>query len=418
MDVTYPPEAEAFRERIRAFLSENLPEGWRGLGALSEPERMPFELKWRETLADNGLLVASWPTGYGGSGLSLLEQVVIREEFARVGAPGGSENDAFSIHMLGNTLIAMGSDEQKAEFLPKIVSGEHVWCQGYSEPDAGSDLAGIRTRAELDGDEWVINGQKTWTSSGQYANWIFVLARTDPDAPKHRGISFFLVPMDQPGVEVRPIKNAAGYELFNEVFFTDARTRADLVVGGVNNGWMVAMTLLGFERGAGVTTQGMQFGADIDRLIALARERGLTDDPRIRQELAWCWSRVEVMRYRGYAALTRFLSGQKPGADAAISKIVWSEFFRRYTEIAVEILGLDAVAPYGEGSGGALQTPDPGIENSPRSWIDTFMHARSATIYAGSSEIQRNIIGEQLLGLPKEPRMDAGPFRTLAKRAG
>ena len=418
MDVTYPPEAEAFRERIRAFLSENLPEGWRGLGALPEPERMPFELQWRRTLADNGLLVASWPTEYGGSGLSLLEQVVIREEFARVGAPGGSENDAFSIHMLGNTLIAWGTDEQKSEFIPKIVSGEHVWCQGYSEPDAGSDLAGIRTRAELDGDEWVINGQKIWTSSGQYANWIFVLARTDADAPKHRGISFFLVPMDQPGVEVRPIKNAAGYELFNEVFFTDARTRADLVVGGVNNGWVVAMTLLGFERGAGVTTQAMQFGADIDRLIALARERGLTDDPRVRQELAWCWSRVEVMRYRGYAALTRFLAGEKPGADAAISKIVWSEFFRRYTEIAIEILGLDAVAPYGEGSGGALQTPDPGIDNSPRSWIDTFLHARSATIYAGSSEIQRNIIGEQLLGLPKEPRMDAGPFRTLAKRAG
>ncbi len=418
MDIDYPPQAEQFRERVRAFLGENLPEGWTGLGGLPEDEREKFREHWRKTLGENHMLAVSWPKEYGGAGLTLVEQVVLAEEFARAGAPQGSENDTFGIGMLGNTLIHLGTEEQKQHYLPRILSGEQRWCQGYSEPDAGSDLAGIRTSAVLDGEEWVINGQKTWTSAGHLADHIFVLARTDPSAPKHRGISFFLVPMDQPGVEVRPIKNAAGYELFNEVFFTDARTRADLVVGGVNNGWMVAMTLLGFERGAGVTTQGMQFGADIDRLIALARERGLTDDPRIRQELAWCWSRVEVMRYRGYAALTRFLSGQKPGADAAISKIVWSEFFRRYTEIAIEILGLDAVAPYGEGSGGALQTPDPGIENSPRSWIDTFMHARSATIYAGSSEIQRNIIGEQLLGLPKEPRLDAGPFRALAKRAG
>lgn len=417
MDLTYPAEATGYRRRIREFLAENLPAGWQGTGALPPAERAAFERAWRRTLAESNLLAVNWPTEYGGAGLSPVEQVVLHEEFARAGAPTGSENDVFGINMLGNTLIVWGSEEQKKRFLPRILSGEDVWCQGYSEPDAGSDLAGLRTRAVLDGDEWVVNGQKIWTSAGHLANWIFVLARTDPDAPKHRGISFLLVPMDSPGVEVRPIRNAAGYELFNEVFFTDARTAADHVVGEVNNGWVIAMTLLGFERGVSATTDAIRFRADLDRLVALARERGLAQDPRVRGELAWCYSRVEVMRYRGYGALTRFLAGGRPGADAAISKIIWSEYFQRYTEVAAEILGTDLLAPEGVGCD-ALQVADFGTPNTPRAWVDELMHARSATIYAGSSQIQRNIIGEQLLGLPKEPRLDAGPFRDIAAARG
>jgi alkylation response protein AidB-like acyl-CoA dehydrogenase len=419
MDIDYPPQAEEFRARVRGFLDEHLPEGWTGLGGLPEGEREQFRAQWRRTLGENQMLAVSWPKEYGGAGLSLVEQVVLAEEFARAGAPQGSENDTFGIGMLGNTLIHLGSEEQKKHYLPRILSGEQRWCQGYSEPDAGSDLAGIRTSAVLDGEEWVINGQKTWTSAGHLADHIFVLARTDPDAPKHKGISFFLVPMDQPGVEVRPIRNMAGYALFNEVFFTDARTGKDEVVGAVNDGWRTAMALLGFERGVTATTDAIRFRADLDRLLALARERGVTGDARIRDRLAWCHSRVEVMRFRGYQALTRSLNGQRPGPESAISKIVWSEYAQAYTELAVEILGPEALAPTGQATGGMLQMPEAGTENSPLSWVETFMAARAGTIYAGSSQVQRNIIGEQLLGLPKEPRLDSGPFRELAKqRAG
>ena len=416
MDVDYPPQAEEFRTKVKAFLGQELPSDWSGMGGLPESEREQFREQWRTKLGENSMLAVSWPTEYGGAGLSLVEQVVLAEEFALAGAPMGSENDTFGIGMLGNTLIHVGTEEQKQHYLPKILSGEQRWCQGYSEPDAGSDLAGIRTSAVLDGDEWVINGQKTWTSAGHLADHIFVLARTDPDAPKHRGISFLLVPMDQPGVEVRPIRNLAGYALFNEVFFTDARTGAAEVVGGVNDGWRTAMALLGYERGVTATTDAMRFRADLDRLIALAHERGLTSDTRIRDRLAWCHSRVEIIRFRGMQALTRYLAGKQPGPESAISKIIWSEYAQAYTELAMEILGPEALAPTGQATGGMLQMPEAGTENSPLSWVETFLAARAGTIYAGSSQVQRNIIGEVLLGLPKEPRMDTGPFRDLGKR--
>ena len=415
MDVDYPPQAQEFRSRVKAFLGEHLPPGWKGMGGVPEHEREAFRAQWRRTLGEHQMLAVSWPTEYGGAGLSLVEQVVLAEEFALAGAPQGSENDSFGIGMLGNTLIHLGTEEQKAHYLPRILSGEQRWCQGYSEPDAGSDLAGIRTSAVLDGDEWVINGQKTWTSAGHLADHIFLLARTDPDAPKHRGITFLLVPMDQPGVEVRPIRNLAGYSLFNEVFFTDARTAAHEVVGAVDDGWRVAMALLGFERGVTATTDAIRFRAELDRLFALARERGLTSDARIRDRLAWCHSRVEVMRFRGLQALTRSLAGQRPGPESAISKIIWSEYAQAYTELAMEILGPEALVPTGQATGGLLQMPEAGTENSPLSWVETFLAARAGTIYAGSSQIQRNIIGEVLLGLPKEPRRDTGPFRELSR---
>lgn len=389
--------------RIRALLAEHLPADWSGAGALPQDERRAFARRWRHTLSDRGLVAVSWPKEYGGAGLTAIEQVVLAEEFARAGAPEPAENDLLGIELLGNTLIALGSEQQKKRFLPRILTGEDRWCQGFSEPEAGSDLAAVRTRAVLDGDEWVVNGQKIWTSAGPTANWIFLLARTDPAAPKHKGLSFLLVPMDQPGVEVRPIVNAAGHASFSEVFLTDARTPAVNVVGGIGHGWSTAMTLLGFERGSQVTTAAIDFGRDLDRLRALARERGLHTDPRIREALAWCFSRVQIMRYRGHRALTSMLKGERPGADTAITKVIWSEYFRRYTELAVEILGLEVLGPQGPGNGAALMVPEAGTPNSAACWMDELLYARAATIYAGSSQIQRNVIGERLLGLPKEP---------------
>lgn len=416
MDITYPPEAEAYRQRVRGFLVDHLPSGWSGLGGLEESERTRFRAGWRATLAENRMLAVSWPREYGGAGLSPLEQVVLAEEFARAGAPVGGENDGPGIGMLGSTLIQLGTEQQKREYLPKILTGEHRWCQGFSEPEAGSDLGGLRTRAVLDGDTWVINGHKIWISSAHLADHIFVLARTDVDAPKHRGISLLLVPMSQPGVVVEPIANLGGYSMFTEVFLTDATTGAGEILGGVNNGWSTAMTLLGFERTLSVTTDAIRYSGELDRLVAMARERGVTGDARIRDRLAWCYTRVEVIRMRGYQALTRYLAGQRPGTEAAITKTIWSEFAQAYTELAMEILGPEALAPTGQRTGGEMQMPEAGIENSSLSWVETFLAARAGTIYAGSSQIQRNIIGERLLGLPREPRSDTGPFRDLTSR--
>jgi alkylation response protein AidB-like acyl-CoA dehydrogenase len=257
---------------------------------------------------------------------------------------------------------------------------------------------------ELDGDEWVINGQKIWTSAGHLADHIFVLCRTDPEAPKHKGISFLLVDMRQPGVEVRPIKMISGESEFNEVFFTDARTPKDEVVGGVNNGWAVAMTLLGYERGEAAATMPIRFKGELDRLLQLAKDTGKADDPVIRQRLAWCYSKVEIMRYLGMRTLTKFLAGQHPGPDASISKLYWSEYHRMVTELAVDILGMDALVPTGRKPSSAFQADDPGAPNSSASWANTFLNARAGTIYAGTSQIQKNILGEMVLGLPKEPR--------------
>jgi alkylation response protein AidB-like acyl-CoA dehydrogenase len=404
MEPTYPPAAEAFREKVQAFLAEHLPAEWRGVGALEGAELERFVADWRQTLHDNGLLGLSWPVAYGGAGLSALEQVVVQEEFAKAGVPTGGPNDVFGIQMVGNTLIHWGTEEQRRHHLPRILSGEDRWCQGYSEPDAGSDLANVGCRAVLDGDEWVLDGQKIWTSAGHLANWIFVLARTDPDAPKHKGITFLLVPMDQAGVEVRPIRMMTGGSEFNEVFFTGARCRRDSLVGAVNGGWSVAMTLLGYERGEAAAVMPIRFREELERLVTLARELGRAGDPVIRQRLASCHATVEIMRYLGMRALTRFLAGSQPGPDGSVFKLYWSEYHRVVTELAVDILGADALVPSGRPPSVSFQTDDPGAPSSSASWVGTFFGARAGTIYAGTSEIQRNILGEMVLGLPKEPR--------------
>ena len=318
MQPTYPPEAGEFRAKINDFLDTNLPAGWTGFGALGDDQQTEFQNGWRKTLRSNNLLAPNWPAEYGGGGLTHIEQVILNEEFARRGVPTAGANDGFSIGMVGNTILVWGTDEQKSHYIPRILDGDDVWCQGYSEPDAGSDLANVGCRAELDGDEWVINGQKIWTSQGHTANMIFALVRTAPDHSKHAGISFMLVGMDQPGVELRPITNMVGHDHFNEVFFSDARCPKGNLLGELNNGWAVGNTLLGFERGVGATTTSLGFGAEFDQFVELARQRGLTDDPHVRQDIATFYTNIQIMRYRGMQALTRYLRGDNPGPESSI----------------------------------------------------------------------------------------------------
>jgi len=414
MDPTYSAEAEEYREKVRAFLAEHTPANWKGVSALPEGQRAGWLKEWRQTLADAGMLAVAWPKEYGGAGLTSMEQVILAEEFAKADVPSQGANDGFGIGMVGPTIIVWGTDEQKAYFLPRIISGEHLWCQGYSEPGAGSDLANLGTKAMLDGDEWLVNGQKIWTSGAHTANWIFVLTRTAPEAPKHKGISFLLVPMEQPGVEVRPIREMTGEALFNEVFFTDARTAKGNVIGAVNEGWTVANTLLGFERGGRSTVLSIGYRTELDQIIEMAKTRGKTDDPRFRQRLASAYSHVEILRYLGMRALTSSLAGRNPGPEASIVKLFWSEYHKKVTELALDILGMEALAPTGDAGGSSIGAFSGG-ELSPVGAVRTFLGARAGTIYAGSSQVQRNILGERVLALPKEPRADGGAWNEQSR---
>ena len=353
MDLTYPAEAEAFRREVRAFLAAALPPGWTGVGSLPADEVEPFTDRWRSLLHEHGLIGVAWPREYGGRGLSKLEQVVLVEELAQAGAPTGWNTDNFSVKMIGNTLLAVGTEEQKRRFLPRVLSGADRWCQGFSEPGAGSDLGALRTQARLvkaegaPGGEWCIDGQKVWTSNAREANWIFLLARTSPARPGNRGLTFLLCPLDQPGIEIRPITMLTGHQEFNEVFFNDAVTEPRNVVGEVGDGWRVAQLLLGFERGDEAATNPILFRQELGLLIELARSRHRDQDPVIRDRLASCLARVEVMRYLGYRILTGFLRGDRPGPEASVSKLYWSEYHRDLTELAMDILDADGVVPAG-----------------------------------------------------------------------
>ena len=377
---------------------------------MSPEERRKFHEDWTQKLFDGGWICASWPQEYGGKGLSIMQNVVLNEEFARAGAP--LRADFFGDTLVGPTILQWGTEEQKKDFLPKILSGQISWCQGFSEPDAGSDLASLKTKAELDGDEWVINGQKIWTTQAQYADYVFLLARTDPNAPKHAGISYLLVPMKQEGIEVRPIVQPDGSAEFNEVFFTDVRAPKENVVGGLNNGWKVAMTTLGFERGSSATTSHRRFEKELDAIIDNARENGRIDDPTIRQSLAKQWSKIQIMRINGYRTLSAAVQSKKDLGVAALgatNKMFWSETHRDTMNLAMDILGPHAqiltanvtdedefVPGYGRRRGRA---------DYPVSILQaSFFFSRSETIWGGTAEIQRNIVGERVLGLPKEPK--------------
>ena len=351
MDLAYPKEAEDFRVEIARWLQENLPEGWGEPGFTMTPEeRTAFNEEWTEKLFAGGWICASWPAEYGGKGLSLIEQVVLNEEFARAGAP--LRGDFFGDTLVGPTILQWGTEEQKQAFIPGILKGEIAWCQGFSEPDAGSDLASLTTRAELDGDEWVINGQKVWTTQAQYADYIFLLARTDPDVPKHAGISYLLVPMKQPGVEVRPIEQIDGSAEFNEVFFSNVRCPTDNVIGGVNNGWKVAMTTLGFERGTSATTGHRRFLKEFDEILEVARRKGRDGDSLTRQRLARSWSKIKIMQINGFRTLTDALNGTHTTAKlGACNKMFWSEAHQETMLLAMDILGLEGQILLGEPGG-------------------------------------------------------------------
>ncbi|MGE0305782.1 MAG: acyl-CoA dehydrogenase family protein [Acidimicrobiia bacterium] len=405
MDLYDSPEAAAFRQHVRSFIEEHLPAEWKGIGALAPDEAEEFTRNWRKLLVANGFLGIAWPKQYGGGGKSKLEQVILVEESARARVPLGPPGDTITVKQVGNTLLKWATEEQKQYFIPRILSGEDTWCQGYSEPDAGSDLAALKTTAVLDGNEWVINGQKIWTSNGMNANWIFLLARTDPAAPKNRGISFLLCRMDAPGVEVRPIKQLNGTSDFCEVFFDDVRTPADHIVGKVNEGWTVATALLGHERGEEAATNPIMFRHELERLVDLAREYGKADDPVIRQRLARCYCEVGAMKAMGLRILTQYLRDGALGAAASISKLYWSEYHRRASELAMDIMGIAGLVSDGHPPLRWYRTDEPGAPNSTASWLNVFLlNALSGTVYAGTSQVQRNILGEGVLGLPREPR--------------
>jgi hypothetical protein len=406
MDLTYPVEAETFRSEIRAWLKENLPEGWFEPGfTLSDAERKEFNRTWTDKLFAGGWICAGWPVEYGGKGLSLLQQVVLNEEFATAGAP--MRADFFGDTLVGPTILQWGTEEQKKEFIPGILQGKIAWCQGFSEPNAGSDLASLKTSAVLDGDEWVINGQKVWTTQAQHADYVFLMTRTDPDAPQHAGISYLLVPMHQEGVEVRPITQVDGSAEFNEVFFTNARCPKGNVVGGVNNGWKVAMTTLGFERGSSSTTGYRRFLKEWETIVRETKRLGKNSDLRVRDELVKAWSKVKIMEINGYRTLTDSLNGTHNAALlGACNKMFWSEAHRSSMELAIDILGMEGQILTGKGDAESIVAGSRrGRADYPVSELQaSFFFSRSETIWGGTAEIQRNIIGERALGLPKEPK--------------
>ncbi|HEV3309635.1 MAG TPA: acyl-CoA dehydrogenase family protein [Chloroflexota bacterium] len=403
VDLPTEESIDGFRVRIRQFISEHLPADWDGIGQLQLDEAAEFTRKWRDKLAAHGLLAVAWPHEYGGSGLSKLHQVVVAEECARAGVPAGVHGDLFGIKMLGNTLLRLGTEEQKRRLLPRILSGEDRWCQGFSEPDAGSDLASLRTVAHLEGNEWVITGQKIWTSLATEANWIFLLARTDSGSSLNRGLSFLLCPLDQTGIEIRQIKMLSGRSEFCEVFFDAARTPAENTVGRPGEGWSVAMSLFGHERGEEAGVHPILFRHELDRLLELARDRGCSDDPVVRNLLADCFIRVEVMRFLGYRIIANVMSDAALGPESSIAKLYWSEYHQRVTALALRILGADAMTPEGRPPARPTRADDPYSPNSSASWVGAFYNATAGTIYAGTSEIQRNILAESVLRLPKDP---------------
>ena len=392
----------SFRQETRAWLDESCPpsirqpagpgEGTGGGRRATYPN--PEGKVWLDRMAEKGWTAPMWPKEYGGGGLNQEEAQILGEELRAINARPA--HTGMGLSMIGPALLEYGTEEQKLEHLPKIIRGDIWWCQGYSEPNSGSDLASLATRAELDGDEWVINGQKIWTSQGHNANWIFVLCRTDPSAVKHAGISFLLCPVDQPGVEVRPIVNASGHHDFNEVFFNDARTVKENVLGGVNNGWAVANTLLAYERGDDATTNGIRYGEEWQRLVEVARSYGKLDDPVMRQRFTAAYTTTQIMKFMGLQTVARSMRGYSQGPESSLNKLLWSEHHHRFTELAMDVIGMDATAPSGRDAATGVGVDDVGSPFSSQAWVTTFIGARPGSIYSGSNEIQRNIIARSL----------------------
>jgi len=395
MEFRLTAEEERFRAQVRAWLETNLPSGW-GTPSYREPEtaaeKVTQSRKWQRALYDGGWAGITWPKEHGGRGATLVEQLIFNEECARVRAPD-SINLAVALGLVGPTLIACGTPEQKARFLPEILRGDEIWCQGFSEPNAGSDLASLKTRGEVRGDEIVVTGQKIWTSFAQHADWCILVVRTDPSAPKHRGLTFVLVDMQSPGITVRPLVEITGEAWFNEVFFDEVRAPRANVVGDVNGGWQVVLTTLAHERGG--TTPHVRLHTEQRALAVLARETphnggSAANDPVVRQQIAQHAIEIQIARVTAYRNITALVRTGVPGPEGSILKLFWSELEQRMMETAVAILGPRALLPKGEPRAAA-----------DGSWARELLWTRSATIYAGTSEVQRNIIAQRVLGLPR-----------------
>ena len=397
MDLNPTPAEQRFREEFREWLEANKPDNWNSGGFIQEPPsaeaKFEFLRAWQKKMQQAGWVGIQWPREFGGRGASLAEQTIYLEEMARAAAPQLA--NVLGLSLLGPTLIAYGTESQKRRFLPSILSADEIWCQGYSEPNAGSDLAALRTEAVLDGDHFVVNGQKTWTSLGHHADWCFAVVRTDPAAPKHKGLTYLLIDMHSPGVSVRPLRQMTGESEFTEVFFQNVRVPSENVVGKVNGGWDIAIATLMFERGTLGASLQITFKRQIERLIDLARSvdrggRPASEDPTIRQKLAQMYAEIEIFRLNQMRTLTRLTKTGVPGPEGSIQKIFWSEMNQRLQQVAMELLG-----PYGQLTAESDQAIDRG------QWAYGYLRSRGNTIEAGTSEIQRNIIGHFVLGLPK-----------------
>ena len=403
MDFTRTPTEEAFADEVRTWLEEHLVGGFadlRGRGGVGQEDVAPeLLLEWERELASGRWLGIDYPVHLGGRDATLADQVIFHQTYVEARAPGRFPNIGLSL--LGPTVVAYGTEAQQERFVGPILAGTEHWCQGYSEPNAGSDLANVATRARLDGDRWLITGQKIWTSLAQFAQWAFVVCRTDPTTERHAGLSYLLVPMDQAGIEVRPIVQITGGTEFNEVFFDDAETDTDLVVGEVGGGWAVAMGTLGFERGASTLGQQTGYRQELDALMGLARTNGSIDDPLVRQDLMRAWSELEILRYNQLRMLTALVADGVPGPEMSIGKLYWASWHRRLGELGIRIrgasgmIGVDATSPLEDPLGADYR-----LDRLQR----TFLYSRSHTIYGGSNQVQRNVLGERVLGLPREPR--------------
>lgn len=403
VDFTRTPTEEAFADEVRTWLEEHLVGGFadlRGRGGVGQEDVAPeLLLEWERELASGRWLGIDYPVHLGGRDATLADQVIFHQTYVEARAPGRFPN--IGLNLLGPTVVAYGTEAQQERFVGPILAGTEHWCQGYSEPNAGSDLANVATRARLDGDRWLITGQKIWTSLAQFAQWAFVVCRTDPTTERHAGLSYLLVPMDQAGIEVRPIVQITGGTEFNEVFFDDAETDTDLVVGEVGGGWAVAMGTLGFERGASTLGQQTGYRQELDALMDLARTNGSIDDPLLRQDLMRAWSELEILRYNQLRMLTALVADGVPGPEMSIGKLYWASWHRRLGELGIRIrgasgmIGVDATSPLEDPLGADYR-----LDRLQR----TFLYSRSHTIYGGSNQVQRNVLGERVLGLPREPR--------------
>jgi alkylation response protein AidB-like acyl-CoA dehydrogenase len=382
MNLDFTPEDDLFRQEVRAWLADNVP---REVRPADGPDMKAFDLAWQKRQYDGGWAGIAWPQEYGGRGFSTIQQLIWYQEYARAGAPYVGVNFVGLLHG-GPTLIANGSEEQKTSHLPRILKGEEVWCQGFSEPGSGSDLASLRTRGEIDGDHLVVNGQKIWTSFGQFADFQELLVRTDPDAPKHKGISWVICDMRSSGIRVRPIKTIAGHPEYCEVFYDDVRIPLANVVGGLNNGWRVAMSTLGFERGTGFMAEQVRLATDLEALIATVKARvDLARDTDIQRRLARLRAEVAALQAMTYSSISLNERRGAPGAEASILRLYHGLLTQRLGRMSMEILGA-----------GSLELTDP-----EEGWTGPYLYSFSRTIGGGTAEIQRNIIAERVLGLPR-----------------